>query len=249
MRVVIGDDPITVHLCVLTLGYSRRGYVAAFANERVESWLEGIEGAFRHFGGVPKDVLVDNARALVTRHNVQTREVQFSRVFHGFARYWDFRPRACAPFRARTKGKDENGVGYVKHNAIAGRQFESWQHLEGHLHWWMREIADRRIHGTTGERPIDRFAREEAAALQPLEGRAPFVQLRELQRRVQTDLCVEVDTNHYSVPWRLIGEWVTDNAHFDGLTGIWGRRGNADSRDAQLMRPLQEYEDVAGGGW
>ena len=61
---------------------------------------------------------------------------------------------ACAPYRARTKGKDERGVGYVKRNAIAGRSFASWAALEAHLAWWMREVADQRVHGTTGEVPI-----------------------------------------------------------------------------------------------
>jgi hypothetical protein len=69
------------------------------------------------------------------------------------------------PYRARTKGKDERGVGYVKRNAIAGHDFISWAALEGHLDWWMREIADQRVHGTTGEMPLTRFQREEATAL------------------------------------------------------------------------------------
>ena len=280
MRIMIGQEPTKVHLCVLTLGYSRRPYVAPFRYERVEAWLQGIEGAFRQFGGVPGEVLIDNAKALVKRHNAQTREVEFSTTFHAFARYWGFQPRACAPFRAHTKGKDENGVGYVKHNAIAGHQFATWEALEGHLRWWMREIADCRVHGTTGERPIERFQREEASALATLDGRPPFVQYRELQRRVQRDLCVEVDTNHYSVPWRLIGEWVTvqvgdddisvshggetvarhervegrrqwitDDDHFEGLTGIWGRQKAGTTAEAELGRPLHEYEAVAGGSW
>src|SRR5436305_819898 len=120
------------------------------------------------------------------------------------ARTW----RACAPYRARTKGKDERGVGYVKHNAIAGHRFASWAALEAHLAWWMREIADVHEHGTTGEAPRRRFEREEAAALRPLGGRPPFRQLRELTRRVQSDCAVEVDGNSYSVPWRFIGESV-----------------------------------------
>ena len=53
-----------------------------------------------------------------------------------------FPVRACAPYRARTKGKDERGVGYVKRNAIAGRRFASWAALEAHLEAWTREIAD-----------------------------------------------------------------------------------------------------------
>jgi hypothetical protein len=68
---------------------------------------------------------------------------------------------------------DERGVGYVKHNAIAGHAFISWAALEGHLDWWMREIADRRVHGTTGEVPLERFQRDEALALKGLDGRPP----------------------------------------------------------------------------
>ena len=63
-------------------------------------------------------------------------------------------PRACAPYRARTKGKDERGVGYVKRNAIAGHRFESLEAVEAHLACWMREVADVRVHGTTGEPPL-----------------------------------------------------------------------------------------------
>ena len=138
---------------------------------------------------MPGEVLLDNARALVAHHDAQTREVVFNERLHAFARYWGFRPRACAPYRARTKGKDERGVGYVKRNAIAGRSFASWAALEAHLALWMREVADVRVHGTTGEPPIERFERDEATALRPLDGRPPFRQVRELSRRVQSDCC------------------------------------------------------------
>lgn len=89
----------------------------------------------------------------------------------------------------RTKGKDERGVGYVKHNAIAGRRFENWAAFEAHLDRWTREIADQRVHGTTGVAPAERFA-EEAMALRPLGGRAPFGQLRDLVRKVQADCAI-----------------------------------------------------------
>jgi hypothetical protein len=80
--------------------------------------------------------------------------------------------------------------------------------LEAHLDWWMREIADVRVHGTTGEAPMVRFERDEAAALQPLKDRPPFRQMRELVRRVRADCTIQIDDNSYSVPWRLIGESV-----------------------------------------
>jgi transposase len=279
-RVAIGGEKARVYLFVATLGYSRRVLVRAFRHERQSSWFDGLEASFRHFGGVPQEVLLDNARALVEHHDAATREVRFNERLAAFARYWGFRPRACAPYRARTKGKDERGVGYVKGNAIAGHVFASWAALEAHLDWWMREIADVREHGTTGEPPRVRFERDEAGALKPLDGRPPFQQRRELRRRVQSDCAVEVDGNSYSVPWRLIGESVevvvgdgrvrvrhagqevalhpettgrrqrvVDPAHFHGVAGAARPSAAAMPAEPALLRPLAEYELVAGGGW
>jgi transposase len=118
-RVPIGGEPERVHLFVATLGYSRRPYVRAFRQERQSVWFDGMEGAFQRFGGVPREVLFDNARALVDHHDAVTREVRFTERLHAFARHWGFQPRPCAPYRARTKGKDERGVGCVNRNAIA----------------------------------------------------------------------------------------------------------------------------------
>lgn len=209
VRVPIADEPVKVHLFVATLGYSRRTYVAVFLHERQSAWLQGLEGTFRHFGGTTREVLVDNARALVNEHDAQTRKVAFNDRFHAFCRYWGVTPRACAPYRARTKGKDERGVGYVKRNAIAGHRFASLEGLQAHLARWMRDVADVRMHGTTAEPPIARFERDERSALAPLAAKAPFLQVRELSRRVHADACIELDTNRYSVPWKLIGETVT----------------------------------------
>ena len=207
-RVVIGGEPVRVYLFVATLGFSRRLHVRAFRSEAQESWFAGLESAFAAFGGVTEEVLFDNARALVERHDATTREVVFNARLHAFARHWRFRPRACAPYRARTKGKDERGVGYVKRNAIAGRSFPNWAAFEAHLAGWTRDVADVRVHGTTGEAPLERFRCAEASALRPLDGRPPFQATRELIRRVQSDCAVELETNSYSVPWRLIGERV-----------------------------------------
>lgn len=126
--VEIGGSKIRAYLFVATLGYSRRHHIRAFRNERQESWFEGMESAFAKFGGVTEEVLFDNARALVIEHDPATRTVVFNDKLKAFAKHWGFRPRACAPYRARTKGKTENGVGYVKRNAVAGRSFPPGRH-------------------------------------------------------------------------------------------------------------------------
>ncbi len=254
--------PTRVHLFVATLGYSRRVYVEAFLHERQAAWLLGIEGAFRQFGGVPGELLLDNARALVTEHDAVTREVRFNPRLHAFCSYWGVRPRACAPFRARTKGKDERGVGYVKRNAIAGRRFESFEALRAHLARWSREIADLRVHGTTGEAPAVRFEREERAALAPIGNRAPFVQMREVVQVAIADGSVRIlhaggeVARHGQLAGRRGAS--IERAHLLGVVGamplapreLAGATATpAPSPASELMRSLTEYERAAGGAW
>lgn len=283
--VEIGGARVKAFVFVATLGHSRRCHVRAFRHERQESWFSGLESAFLVFGGVPEEVLMDNLRALVVRHDTTSRQVRFNDKLLAIAKHWGFAPRACAPYRARTKGKTENGVGYVKKNAIAGHSFASWDAFEAHLARWERDVANVRIHGTTGEAPMVRFERDEAHRLKPLRDRPSFGSLRELTRVVGNDCAIEVDTNSYSVPWRLIGERVAvtvaagevrirhgvrevavhpqeqgrrqrviDLAHLDGVAGRDGavRRAaietpSTDPAPPALLRPLAEYEAVAGG--
>lgn len=204
-RVRIAGVEVVVHLLVAVLSYSRRIFVRAFLAERGDDWREGVASAFQHFGGVPMKLLVDNARALVLRRDEGA--VVLHPQFAAFCRDWDLRAVACAPYRARTKGKTESGVKYVKHNALAGRSFESFAALEQHLVEWMRE-ADERVHGTTHEKPSERFVRDEASSLRPLPARPIPSRHQRLERRVANDCFVNVDTVRYSVPYQLVREHV-----------------------------------------
>jgi len=76
--------------------------------------------------------------------------------------------------------------------------------MESHLDWWNREIADVRIHGTTGEQPLVRFQRDEARALLALNGKPSYLAEQEFSRRVARDCCVQVEGNWYSVPAALV---------------------------------------------
>src|SRR5262249_52233635 len=225
--VEIGGAKIKAFVFVATLGHSRRLPVRAVRGEKQEHWFAGLESAFTTFCGGPGEGRMDSPRALVVRHDAVSRSVQFNDKLVAFAKHWGFRPRACAPYRARTKGKTENGVGYVKKNAIAGHCFASFEAFEAHLARWEREVANVRIHGTTGEAPIARFERDEAHRLKPLGGRPAFGSLRELTRVVGNDCAVEIDTNSYSVPWRLIGERVAVTVAAGEGRIRHGRRGGA----------------------
>jgi transposase len=206
-RVTIGAVAVTVFLLVAVLSYSRRVFVKAFLRERQDDWREGIAAAFLHFGGVPRVVLGDNARALVLGRDHATGTVTFHPAYLAFCRDWDVQPKACAPYRARSKGKVESGVKYVKRNALAGRTFDSFAALEQHLAAWIPE-ADARVHGTTHERPCDRFVETEQAALRPVPMRPLPRREQRVRRRVAHDAFVDVDTVRYSVPYQLVRDHV-----------------------------------------
>ena len=161
LQVWIADVATPVHFFVFTLGFSRRAVAYAYRNERLDTLLEGHERALRHFGGVLLSCLYDNPRTITTGR--AAGHVLWHPRFEDFPRYYGFTPRACQPYRARTKGKVESGVKYVKRNALAGRRFASWAALEAWLEEWAATVSDVRVHGTTHERPIDRFARETGA--------------------------------------------------------------------------------------
>jgi transposase len=206
--VSIDGNPVTVHLMTVVLGYSRRLFCQAFLAERQDDWLEGIDAACRHFGGLPEQILCDNASPLVTSHDANTGVVVFHPGFAAFCKDRGITPRACRPRRARTKGKIERCVGYVKHNALAGRAFVAFEALQKHLAKWTVAVADQRIHGTTNEKPIIRFERDERQALRPLPARPLAVRTRRLPRRVSADCFVDIDTIRYSVPHRHVREHV-----------------------------------------
>jgi transposase len=257
---------------VATLGYSRRTYALVLGSMRQRDWITGMEGAFRHFGGVPQEILCDNAKPLVLRQ--QGGKAVFHPEFAAFCSHWGARPRACQPYRARTKGKVENGVGYVKGNALGGQRFEDDDHLDRHLVAWMREVADQRVHGTTHERPADRFLHAEQAALTPVGSHPSYLHQRRFLRKVSTDARVDVDTNRYSVPLPFIGEDVEVVIEADRLQLHWRDRiiaehGVAPGRhqvvedpahvgtlapgtwklgpSLGIQRDLAEYEKVVGG--
>lgn len=128
-------------------------------------------------------------------------------TFKAFADYWGFEPRVCRPYRAQTKGKVESGVKYLKRNFLPGRRFVDLEDFQAQLDEWTATIADRRVHGTTHEEPLTRFARERDV-LVPLGGQRSFQQEARVSRLVAEDYLVSLATNRYSVPYRFIGQRV-----------------------------------------
>ena len=134
--------------------------------------MTGLERAFAYFGGVPRELLFDQMRAVVIGDERPSGgKLLENAEFLRFAAHWGFRIRACRPYRAQTKGKVERPVGYLRSNFLYGRDFLNDADLAAQTETWLEETANQRVHGTTGEGPRVRFERDERTVLLPLAAR------------------------------------------------------------------------------
>jgi len=154
---------------IATLGFSRAAYVEFCDDERVETLIGCHENAFLAFAGVPREVLYDNMKTVVIERNTYGKGAhRFHPGFLDYARHAGFLPRLCQPYRAKTKGKVERFIGYLKRSfwvpfAASMRQagLEPDKHsANAAAARWLREVANARVHGTIKEVPAERLVAE-----------------------------------------------------------------------------------------
>jgi transposase len=191
----------------IVLSYSRKAYSEAVWRQTSEAFIACLENAFRHFGGVPKRLVIDNLKAAVARGDWYDPEVHPK--LQSFARHYGTVFLPTKPYTPRHKGKIESGVKYVKRNALKGRVFASLAEENEFLLNWETQIADQRIHGTTKQQVEKLFEQAERRELLPLPiERFPF--FHEARHSVHRDGHLEVDKAFYSAPPEYVGHrlWV-----------------------------------------
>lgn len=204
--VPLGGLATSVVVFSLVLGFSRRKLFLPSLVETQPAIFEALEAGWRYFGGTTHELLVDNPRAFVTDAN--PARFAWNRRFLELCGHYRVQPVACHPNRPRTKGKVERPFFSLEQHVIKGGAWADLDDLARALLVYSQEL-DQRVHGTTGERPDERFAGEggERAHLTPLPAR-PFVGTHEELRTVSWDCLVSFGGTRYSVPWQHAAERV-----------------------------------------
>lgn len=158
---------------VAVLGHSRLLWVQFTPRQDLRTLIDGLTTCFTHWGGVPQELLFDQMRAVLTRDDRLTggglvHNLEFSR----FARHYGVHVRVCRPYRAKTKGKVERPIRYLRDNFLYGRTFLGDGDLAAQLSDWLTTVANVRVHATTKWRPAEHFATVEQPVLRPLPSRA-----------------------------------------------------------------------------
>jgi transposase len=188
---------------VMTLAWSRHQYVEFVRDQTVATWLGCHRRAFEAFGGVPARVIIDNCKCAITRACYYEPEVQ--RAYGECAEGYGFKIDACPPRDPQKKGIVEAGVKFVKRGFLPLREFRGLADANRQIQAWVMNEAGNRIHGTTREMPLKRFAEVERTLLISLPDVPPELAVW-AKGKVHRDAHVQFEQSFYSVPYRLVGQ-------------------------------------------
>ncbi|WP_323012395.1 IS21 family transposase [Castellaniella sp.] len=200
-EVLIGGQARTVHFVVFVLSYSRLLYVGlAFKALDTAAFIELHDQAMRYFGGVPEECIYDQTKLVVI--DERYRELTVNARFYEYATHARFRIHACEGYDPESKGKVEAGVKYVKTDCLYGEEFASEQALREHLAQWLEDVANARLHGTTGQIPRELFEKEERKHLRPYNPSFDLTTQSAVWQRRRADKTglISWQSNKYSVP-------------------------------------------------
>lgn len=181
---------------------SRMLYVEFAHSQNQASLHRCLLNAFLYFGGTPEELVVDNMLTAVTERKGSI--VRFNDAFLDFLLPFCIKPVACNIRAPQEKGKVESAVKYLRINFWPRATADTLDHLQSQVLDWLKNVANIRIHQTTGEKPQDRMA---AADFRPLPD--PLPEGREtVTLNVHGDFAVRFDRNMYTVPPWAVGKKV-----------------------------------------
>lgn len=173
-----------VWLFGLVLGHSRFLFARYVMHQDLQTLLRCHMAAFDAIGGVPIEILYDRMKTAVTGEDDQGHII-YNRSLLALARHYRFMPRACRPYRAKTKEKVERPFSYIRRDFFLGRNFRNLDDLNAQLIDWLDTVANVRVHGTTQRIIAEAFAAEQLD-LQSLPAK-PYDAVLKLERRVSHD--------------------------------------------------------------
>jgi len=186
----------SIWLFSIVLGHSRYLWGRFVEHQDLQTLLRCHMQAFEQLGGVPREILYDRMKAAVLGE--RERHIAYNAKLLSFARHYGFAPRACKPYRAKTKGKIERPYRYIRQDFFLARRFQNLGDMNRQLYQWLDTVANVRVHGTTGRVVAQHFS-QERPALRALPA-GGFNDVIRLERRVSNDGLVSVGGNYYSVP-------------------------------------------------
>lgn len=202
-RVRIGGEERQVYCFLVVSGYSRtKAGIFAYTDTQ-QSVLDGLEFSFNDLGGTAKQLLIDNATAMVCYHRGE--DIVFNENFLEFCGTYRIEPKPCPCYWPRLKGKVENPFRYIEEHFVKGNEFKNLEDLNKKFKDFLERWCSQ-VHQGIQRIPGEVF-KEEKPLLTSLP-RQPFFSSQRVFRKVSWDCLISVEGVRYSVPHRYAGKQV-----------------------------------------
>jgi transposase len=210
-RLIMDGKPIIAQCAALILAYSRRIFIRYYpCFTRFEAKVFLSEG-LTFMDGVPDRVVIDNTSVIVAHGSGPSAEM--APEMEAFGRIYGITFVAHRIGHADRKARIERTFSYVERNFLAGRTFLDWHDLNDQALAWCNEKANKKPKRSLGMSPDEAYLMEKPH-LKPLPAYVPPI-YETVHRVVDVAGYVNLDTNRYSVPERLIGKKVEVQKHYE----------------------------------
>lgn len=196
LKVNLGGEIKKVYIFLMVLSYSRSIFAYATLNMKFETFTACHSMAFKEFNGVPRKILYDNLKSVVTERFGDI--IRFSKNFYDYSSHYLFEPIACHVRCPQEKGIVERNVSYIKNNFFNAREFNSLEDVNLQLHHW---IQNRKSHNHPTDRKQTILSCFQQEDLLPLPLKALFPKRYETVK-VGKQPYVNFEANRYSIPFK-----------------------------------------------
>lgn len=211
-------DPESGHRRVLyafigTLGFSRHKFVDLVFTQNKESFVGSHVRMFDYFGGVPRQLKLDNLKSGVIKPDLYDPEL--NPLYREMGVHYDTFIEPCRVRDPKGKAKVERDVQTVReavHTLIVKNPGASLAELNRLIKTWLIDVYGTRTHGTTYEKPFISFTEQEQPILKSLP-QEPFEIAEWKRATVHADHYIQFNRQSYTVPHAYIGKtlWVRGN--------------------------------------
>lgn len=253
-RVPIGGKETLVHAFGAMLAWSRKAHVRFYPDERQPSFLEAHVHAFEDFQGVTQRVVLDTvATAVISRTGGEGGKPLWHPRYEDFARHYGYEPYLCKVADPDRKGKDERFFWFLERDFVRGSSWPSLDAMNEGVRRWLDEVANKRVHGTTGRVPDEAWLEEKPFLIALPDAR--YLACEEEHRKVGPDAVLSVRGTPYSVPAQLAHQVVTVRLYSNRFEVLdrdgrvaFERRYVTPAEKGRLVLDPEHYKDVPQRG-
>lgn len=204
VKINIKGKQVKLNMAVFTSSFSNYRYAILFQRQDTLAFMESHVSFFKHIGGAYHKMVYDNMRVAVSKF-IGPHEKEPTQALLQLRGHYGFTHRFCNAYRGNEKGHVERSVEYIRRKAFGiTSSFEDIDKAQEHLLNSIKKLNSTKQQ-LTGKTANELFSQEKNKLYQ---FDSDMTCSEQEQSRVDKYSTISYKTNRYSVPDKLVGNFV-----------------------------------------